>query len=73
MLCTDNPLMSNTNQIKELSLASEYYNLGIRDFEKITLNAMKSAFIHYDERLRIIYDVLKPAYAKIRQETNPSE
>jgi len=72
-LCTDNPLMSNTDLVKEMSLASEYYNLGIRDFEKITLNAMKSAFVHYDERLRIIYDVLKPGYAKIRQETNPTE
>lgn len=72
MLCTDNPLMSNTDLVKEMSLASEYYSFGLRDFEKITMNAMKSAFIHYDERLRIIYDVLKPGYAKIRQETNPT-
>ncbi|MDC7226455.1 MAG: adenosine deaminase [Spirochaetales bacterium] len=73
MLCTDNPLMSDTDLVKEMSLAAEYYNFTIRDFEKITLNAMKSAFAHYDERLRIIYDVLKPGYAKIRQETNPTE
>ena len=61
------------DMVKEMSLASEYYNLTIRDLEKITLNAMKSAFSHYDERLRIIYDVLKPGYSKIRQETDPTE
>ncbi len=72
-LCTDNPLMSDTDIVKEMSLAAEYYNLSIRDLEKITLNAMKSAFIHYDERLRIIYDVLKPGFSKIREETNPTE
>ncbi len=72
-LCTDNPLMSNTDLVKEFSLASEYYNLTIRDFERITLNAMKSAFAHYDDRLKVIYDVLKPGYAKIRQETDPTE
>ncbi len=72
-LCTDNPLMSDTDLVKEMQLASEYYNLTIRDLEKITLNAMKSAFVHYDERLRIIYDILKPGYAKVRQETDPTE
>lgn len=72
-LCTDNPLMSNTNIVKEMEIAEEYYNLTLRDFEKISLNAMKSSFIHYDERIRIIYDVLKPEFSKIRQETNPTE
>ncbi|MDC7126319.1 MAG: adenosine deaminase [Spirochaetales bacterium] len=72
-LCTDNPLMSNTNLVKEMTIASEYFNLSLRDFEKITLNAMKSAFVHYDERIRIIYDIIKPGYAKIREETNPTE
>ena len=35
------------------------------------LNAMKSAFIHYDQRIRIIYDTLKPQFARIREETSP--
>jgi adenosine deaminase len=72
-LCTDNPLMSNTDLVREMNIASEYFNLNLRDFEKITMNAMKSAFIHYDERLRIIYDILKPGYAKIISETDPTE
>lgn len=69
-LCTDNPLMSNTSLNKEFSLAAEYYNLDLRDFEKITINAMKSAFIHYDDRIRIIYDILKPGYGSIRHATD---
>jgi len=36
------------------------------DFEKVTVNAIKSAFIHFDERIKLIYDVIKPGYAKAR-------
>jgi hypothetical protein len=31
----------------------------------LTLNAMKSAFIHYNERCDIIYRVIKPAFSRI--------
>ena len=72
-LCTDNPLMSDTDLVKEMKIASDYYSLTLRDLEKITLNAMKSAFVHYDERLKIIYDVLKPGFSRIRSETDPTE
>lgn len=68
-LCTDNRLMSNTLLSKEMSLAVKHFNLTLRDLEKLTINAMKSAFVHYDERIRIIYDVLKPGFARIRDET----
>ncbi len=73
MLSTDNRLMSNTTLSKEMEIAVKHFNLTLRDLEKITINAMKSAFIHYDERIRIIYDILKPRFAKIREETNPLE
>jgi adenosine deaminase len=65
-LCSDNRLMSDTNLTKEMELAVQYYNLNIRDLEKITINAMKSAFIHHDQKLTIIYDVIKKGYAEIR-------
>ncbi len=39
----------------------------------MTINAMKSAFIHYDARIRIIYDTLKPQFADIRGEIAPFE
>jgi adenosine deaminase len=32
------------------------------DFQWFTLNAMKSAFIPFDQRLALINDVIKPGY-----------
>ncbi|MEW5817847.1 MAG: adenosine deaminase [Spirochaetota bacterium] len=72
-LCTDNRLMSNTTLGKEMSYAVKHYNLTLRDLEKITINTMKSAFVHHDERIRVIFDVLKPRFAQMRAETNPME
>ncbi len=73
VLCTDNRLMSNTTLGKEMYLAVQYFNFTFRDLEKITINAMKSAFLHYDARIRIIYDTLKPQFAEIRSEIAPFE
>ena len=67
-LSTDNRLMSNTSLTKEFYIAAEKYSLDIHDIEKITLNAMKSAFIHHEKRLRLIYDVIKKGYAELREE-----
>jgi len=72
MLCTDNRLMSNTSLNKEMSLAARHYGLEIRDLEKLSINAMKSAFIGYEKRIGLIYDVLKPRYAALRNTTNPN-
>ena len=66
-LCTDNRLMSNTSLSKEFMIAVKEYNLTLNDLEKITLNAAKSAFIHYDKRLKIIYDIIKPGYKALRE------
>jgi adenosine deaminase len=38
----------------------------------VTVNAIKSAFIHFDDRIRLIYDVIKPGYAKARGEQGGS-
>jgi adenosine deaminase len=65
-LNTDNRLMSDTNMVKEFQAATDAFGLGIDDLEKLTINAMKSAFIPYNERCRIIYDVIKPGYARVR-------
>jgi adenosine deaminase len=72
-LCTDNTLMSNTTMSKEMELGVKHFNLTLRDLEKITINAMKSAFLHYDERIRVIYDTLKPGFAEVRAATNPND
>ena len=65
-LNTDNRLMSDTTMTKEFEAAAETLGLALEDFEKITINAMKSAFLPYDQRCDLIYSVIKPGYAKVR-------
>jgi adenosine deaminase len=65
-LNTDNRLMSNTSMTKEFEAARDTFGLTMDDFEKITINAMKSAFLPYDRRCQFIYSVIKPGYAEIR-------
>ncbi|GAB1643131.1 adenosine deaminase [Krasilnikovia sp. MM14-A1259] len=62
---TDNRLMSGTSMSRELSLLTEAFGWGWSELQWLTINAMKSAFIPYDERLVIINEVIKPAYAKL--------
>lgn len=65
---TDDRLMSDTTLTKEFITANEVFGLNLEDVEKITINAMKSAFIPYNERLNYIYSVIKPGYQKIREQ-----
>ena len=65
-LNTDNRLMSNTSMTREFAAAAEAFGLSLDDFEKLTINAMKSAFLPYDRRIDFIYSVIKPGYAKAR-------
>jgi len=70
-LNTDNRLMSDTTMTKEFEAAAETFGLGLDDFEKITINAMKSAFLPYHQRIDVIYQTIKPGYARIRQSLSP--
>src|SRR5271157_97517 len=70
-LNTDNRLMSRTSMSNEFQVAMETFGLGLDDFEKITINAMKSAFLPYKERCDLIYSAIKPGYARARQSTIP--
>lgn len=65
-LNTDNRLMSDTSMSKEFEAARDTFGLTLDDFEKITINAMKSAFLPYGKRIDFIYSVIKPGYAKVR-------
>ncbi|MBS4028413.1 MAG: adenosine deaminase [Ignavibacteriales bacterium] len=69
-LNTDDRLMSNIDLTSEFQLAVETFNVTLADFEKITLNAMKSAFAPYQKRIELIYKVIKPRYQKAREEQN---
>jgi len=60
---TDNRLMSDTTMTKEMWRLVEAFGYGWSDLERFTINAMKSAFLHFDERLAIIDEVIKPRYA----------
>jgi len=71
-LNTDNRLMSDTTMTKEFEAAQETFGLSLEDFEKITINAMKSAFLPYDRRCDLIYSAIKPGYARIRS-SQPNE
>lgn len=60
---TDNRLMSDTSMSHEMAALVETFGYGWTDLERFTINAMKSAFIPFDERLALIDDVIKPGYA----------
>src|SRR6202048_3106730 len=64
-LNTDNRLMSRTSMTQEFAAAADAFGLGLDDFEKITINAMKSAFVPYGQRCDFIYSIIKPGYARI--------
>jgi adenosine deaminase len=66
-LNTDNRLMSNTTMTREFEAAAETFGLTFDDFEKISINSMKSAFLPYDQRCDLIYKTIKPGYARIRE------
>ena len=66
-LNTDNRLMSSTSMTQEFEAAADTFGLSLDDFEKITINAMKSAFLPYDQRCNFIYSTIKPRYAGIRK------
>lgn len=65
-LNTDNRLMSNTSMSREAQLLVERAGWTHQDLRRVTVNAMKSAFLPFDERLEIIEGVLKPAYDEDR-------
>ena len=64
-LNTDNRLMSGTTLTDEYRAAANTFGLSLPDLERITVNAMKSAFIPYKQRVAMIYDVIKPGYASL--------
>jgi adenosine deaminase len=65
-LNTDDRLMSNTSMTQETTLATELFDLSLSELEKLSLNAMKSAFAPFDKRIRIIFGSIKPGFAKVR-------
>src|ERR1700689_3770999 len=63
---TDNRLMSGITLSSEFHALAEAFGYGWGDIEWLTINAMKSAFAPFDERLKIINTVIKPGFAAVR-------
>ena len=62
---TDNRLMSGTSMTGELQKLVDAFGYGPADLRWFTINAMKSAFLPFDERLQVIEHQIKPAYAAL--------
>lgn len=60
---TDNRLMSQTSLTREFALLSEAFGYTLEDLRWFTINAAKSAFYRFDQRLALIDDVIKPGFA----------
>jgi adenosine deaminase len=62
---TDNRLMSGVSVSSEMAALVEAFGYGWDDLRWLTINAMKSAFIPFDERLALIDEVIKPGFAAL--------
>ena len=60
--------MSQTSMSHEMIESVKAFNWGFTELQRTTINAMKSAFISYPERLAIIEGTIKPAFAAIAAE-----
>jgi len=67
-LNTDNRLMSGITLSSEFASCAEVFAWTLDDMEWLTLNAAKSAFFEFDQRLALINNVIKPGYAALRAE-----
>jgi adenosine deaminase len=52
----------------EINQVVDAFDWDFQDLQRVTINALKSAFIPFEERLAIIEEIVKPAYAKIAAE-----
>jgi adenosine deaminase len=59
---TDNRLMSGTSMSREMELVARAFGYRLDTVRWFTINAMKSAFLPFDERLDLIERVVKPGY-----------
>lgn len=62
---TDNRLMSDTTMSREFDRLAAQFGYGWADLQRFTVNAMKSAFLPFDERLALIDDVIKPGFVPL--------
>jgi len=66
---TDNRLMSGVTLSSELANVARTFGWGWGELSWLTINAMKSAFYPFDERLALIDEVIKPGFAALIDES----
>jgi adenosine deaminase len=64
-LNTDNRLMSNVSMTDEFEKSCHAFGWNLVDMQWLTINAMKSSFWPFRERLDLINNVIKPRYAAL--------
>ena len=62
---TDNRLMSNVSMTSEMATLADTFGYDWARLRWLTVNAMKSSFLPFRERLQIIEGVIKPGYAPL--------
>jgi adenosine deaminase len=62
---TDNRLMSDCTMSSEMQALIDAFGYGWAELQWLTVNAMKSSFLPFDERLAMINEVIKPGYAEL--------
>jgi adenosine deaminase len=62
---TDNRLMSGVTVSSEMAALVDAFGYGWEDLRWLTVNAMKSAFLPFDERLALIEGTIKPGWATL--------
>ena len=62
---TDNRLMSQVTLTSEFALLVREFGYDWPDLQWLTINAMKSAFAPFGERITLINSVLKPRFARL--------
>jgi adenosine deaminase len=65
-LNTDNRLMSGISLSSEFETCAKAFGWTLADMEWLTLNAAKSSFYPFDQRLAMINKVIKPGYTALR-------
>src|SRR5918995_895803 len=65
---TDNRLMSDIMLSDEMYKLVEAFDYGWDEIQWLTINAMKSSFWPFDQRLRIIEGTIKPGFSALRAE-----
>ena len=62
---TDNRLMSNVSMTSEMAALVDAFDYDWSRLRWLTVNAMKSSFLPFRERLQIIEAIIKPRYAPL--------